>query len=134
MINGPLQIDLCFDLLPGDRLAGLVHGPVSLGGVFGVLGSAESIDHRFRDDGGHALTANGEMGDDTTAGQLDRLLDGWAADGEIACGSLIRTRVETVTTCRETQPTAQGTKRTNPTRPARPSKFLLANPLAGQTD
>ena len=86
MINRPLQINLCFDLLPGDRLAGLVHGHVSLGGVFGVLGSAESFDHRFRDDGGHALTANGEMGDDTTAGQLDRLLDGWAADGEIACG------------------------------------------------
>ena len=32
-----LQIKLCLDLLPGDRLARLVHGHVSLGGVFGVL-------------------------------------------------------------------------------------------------
>jgi hypothetical protein len=81
-----LQIKLCFDLLPGDRLARLVHGHVSFGGVYGVLGSAESLDHRFRNDGGHALTVNSEMGDDATASQLDRLLDGWAADGEIACG------------------------------------------------
>ena len=36
----------------------LVHGHVSLGGVFGVLASAKSLDHRFRNDGGHALTVN----------------------------------------------------------------------------
>lgn len=40
-----LQIKLCFELLPGDRLAGLVHGRVSLRGVFGVLGRAKSLDH-----------------------------------------------------------------------------------------
>src|SRR5262249_43817808 len=58
--------NLCFDLLPGDRLVRLAHGHVSLGGVFGVLGSAESLDHRFRNDRGHALTVNSEMGDDAT--------------------------------------------------------------------
>ena len=81
-----LQIKLCLDLLPGDRLARLVHGHISLGGVLGVLGGAKSLDHRFWNDGGHALTVNSEMGDDATASQLDRLLDGWAADGEITCG------------------------------------------------
>jgi hypothetical protein len=38
------------------------------------------------DDGGHPLAVDGQMGDDTTASQLDRLLDGWAADRRVQRG------------------------------------------------
>ena len=42
---GPaLQIQLGLDLLPGNRLTRLVHGGIGLGGVLGILGSAESLD------------------------------------------------------------------------------------------
>jgi hypothetical protein len=42
---GPaLQAQLGLDLLPGNRLARLVHGGISLGGVLGILGRAENLD------------------------------------------------------------------------------------------
>ena len=43
-VRGTLQTKLCLDLLPGDRLAGLIHGRVSLGDVLGVLSGSECLD------------------------------------------------------------------------------------------
>lgn len=42
--------ELGFEFVEQDRLAGLIPGGVSLGGVLGVLGGAERLDHRLRDD------------------------------------------------------------------------------------
>ena len=81
-----LQPELGLKLFKRDRVPGLIHRVLGLGGVPGVFRGTESLDHRFRDDGGHALAVDGQMGDHTTASQLDRLLDGGTADREIMCG------------------------------------------------
>ena len=72
-------------MLPGHGLARLFHGGVSLGGVLGVLGGAQCVEHRFRDNGGYPLAINSEMGDDATLSQVNRLLDG-RADWKIVGG------------------------------------------------
>jgi hypothetical protein len=43
-VRQALQAELCLDLLPGDRLAGLIHGRVGLGNVLGVLSGSERLD------------------------------------------------------------------------------------------
>lgn len=54
-----LQAKLGLDLLPGNRLAGLVHGRVGLGSVLCVFSGPQGFDERFGDDGGHPLAADG---------------------------------------------------------------------------
>ena len=56
--------ELGFEFVEWDRLAGLIPGGVSLGGV---LGCAERLDHRLRDDGRDALTSDRQVSDDATA-------------------------------------------------------------------
>jgi hypothetical protein len=59
--------ELGFEFVKRDRLAGLIPGGVSLGGVLGVLGGAERLDHRLRDDGRDALTSDRQVSDNATA-------------------------------------------------------------------
>jgi hypothetical protein len=44
---GTLQAKLGLDLLPGNRLAQLIHRSVGLSGILGILRRAESLDQRF---------------------------------------------------------------------------------------
>jgi len=88
-----LHPELGLEFLKRDRVAWLAHRRLCLGGVLGVLGRAESVENRFRDDGGHPLAANGEVRDDATTSQLNRLLDGRAADWKITRWLVFRTFV-----------------------------------------
>src|SRR5262249_25244524 len=61
--------ELGFDLLQRDGLPRLVPGGVSLGGVPGILGRAQRLNHRLRHDRRDPLAALGDV-DDLAAGGL----------------------------------------------------------------
>jgi hypothetical protein len=78
-----LQPELSLKFLKRDGVAGFVHRGLGLGGVFGIFGGAESVEHRFRNDGRYPFAVDGEMSDDAMAGKLNRLLDGRAVDRKV---------------------------------------------------
>jgi len=78
--------ELGFEFVERDRLAGLIPGGVSLGGVFGVLGGAEGLDHGLRDDGRDTLTGDRQVSDDATARVRHRSAHGLTVGGNITDG------------------------------------------------